>query len=184
MHGHIKGNHASKLIKTGQGTLLLDGDHQSFIGDTLIDSGKISFKGRLGGNCFVKKSSSLSGSGVISKDLTIEEGGSVHLGENDNLSVAGNYLQSESGDIGSKVNRKGKSSLIDVEGVASIEKGIIEISGDYRLCSPYIILTAKEGVEGVFDEPHFTSDNIQLILDYPDRKKVTLRFVPQLVKEC
>lgn len=87
------------LIKTGVGILTLSGTN-TYEGATVIDEGEIKLKSikdkiaQIAGNVYVNNGSTLSGNGVIKKDLT-NDSSIVRPGNTDltNLTVEGTYTQ-------------------------------------------------------------------------------------------
>ncbi|MBE6430242.1 MULTISPECIES: S8 family serine peptidase [Campylobacter] len=87
------------LIKTGAGILTLSGTN-TYEGATVIDEGGLNLKrvsdkgGQIAGNVYVNNSSTLSGNGVIKKDLT-NDSSIVRPGNADltDLTVQGTYTQ-------------------------------------------------------------------------------------------
>ncbi|MCE2983462.1 MAG: autotransporter domain-containing protein [Parachlamydia sp.] len=185
--GEIIGNPESKLIKEGMGTLFLHGNHASFFGDTVINGGILALSGgHLGGNLIANQATRVVGAGSIAKNL-INQDGWIALNANENLTIGGDFFQSEKGECHLQMNRKGECSRIAVGGTASLNDSTLKISGDFRLCCPYVILDANK-IDGSFGESDLVKlpSTIELLKNLEtaeNREKMVLRFVPHLDRE-
>ncbi|MBA2368456.1 MAG: autotransporter domain-containing protein [Candidatus Protochlamydia sp.] len=184
--GGISGSNTSKIIKEGTGSLSLYGKNNSFNGDMEINGGKVILSdSHLGGSLIVNQACTLSGSGSIAKNL-INNDGVIDLNEKDTLKISGHFMQSENSACLLKLNKKGQNSKIEVKGTGTLNNSPLHLSGDVRLCSPYVVFEAEK-IEGDFE---INSENLQLPSlvelvvnqEHADKKeKTTLRFVPNLL---
>jgi fibronectin-binding autotransporter adhesin len=152
--GDISGNGA--LVKTGTGTLILDGV-STFTGNTTVQAGTLEVgdsdtpSALLGGNVQVASNATLRGHGSIGgsviNDGTLWPGGSIGT-----LTVQGNYTQNADGTLIIDVAPNGQSDQLVVNGKAVLggTLNLLEQSGTWQPRTNYTILTASGGLSGQF----------------------------------
>lgn len=152
--GDISGNGA--LLKTGTGTLVLDGVN-AFTGNTTVQAGTLEVgdsntpSALLGGNVQVTSSATLRGHGTIGgsviNDGTLWPGGSIGA-----LTIQGNYTQNADGTLAIDVAPNGQSDQLIVNGKAVLggTLNLLEQSGTWQPRTNYTILTASGGLSGQF----------------------------------
>jgi len=168
------GGAASKLTKTGTGTLILQGNN-TYAGDTIVQDGMLHLQGSLAGNAtvdgghlknngtiagdtLVNAGSTLSGSGVIQGNVeafgTVAPGnsiGTLHVGTN-YVSHSGSVLEIEIEPGGTTPGIH--NDWINVSGQAILDGGTVSVlgaPGNYQVGSTYTFLSATGGVVGTFD---------------------------------
>ena len=145
------------LAKTGDGTLVLDGNN-SFGGNTTVQSGTLEVgdsttpSATLDGNVTVATAGTLRGHGTIDGNVvnngTVWPGGSVGT-----LTIQGNYTQAATGTLNIDATPSGQSDLLAVSGKATIQGGstlVLAQAGNWVPRTNYIILTAGQGITGQF----------------------------------
>ena len=153
--GAISGS--GSLVKSGAGTLLLDGNSGAFAGTTTVQAGTLEVgdagtpSAVLGGNVAIAGGGVLRGHGTIGGDVsnsgTLWAGGSIGT-----LTVRGNYTQATSGVLEVEATPGGPASLLNVGGAASLAGSALVLAdtGTWAAHTDYTILTAAGGVSGQF----------------------------------
>ncbi len=124
--GTILGN--GRIIKTGAGMLTLTGDSSGFSGATMVDGGRLSVNGLLGGTVTVNDGGTLGGSGTVGATV-VADGGRLAPGSSvGNLTIdgdltlsAGAFLDYELGSPGGSAGAPGTSDRIDVVGDLTLD---------------------------------------------------------------
>lgn len=149
-NGILSGN--GTLTQAGTGTLALNSNSSGFTGNLLVDSGTLLLRGLVGGNAFVNNTGTLAGNGTVGGNLTINAGGRISPGESiGTLHVNGNYTQNANSTYVVEIANAGSSDLIDVNGIATLNGGIVEVHTiGLPNFDPYLILHADGGVFGQF----------------------------------
>nr|WP_249274323.1 autotransporter outer membrane beta-barrel domain-containing protein [Parachlamydia sp. AcF125] len=150
IEGTISGIGGS-LAKKGSGRLILNGNH-TFTGCTDIQGG------------------TLAGTGSINGDLTIQTGAIFVPGNHmvGTFNIAGNYLQSAESVLAASIDGSGQSSLVDAQGLASIN-GNLNIhspDGQYHVGTPYLIVRGQKGRNGTFSSCSVTNPYFLPSLEY------------------
>lgn len=153
--GNLQGH--GTIVKEGSSLLNLSQAHSHvshFAGKTIVENGQLALNTTLGGSLVVINKGLLSGNGKVQGNLTLENGGTIAPGNSIGIIHVGrNYLQRDNTTYRVQINGNGKSSLIDVKGIAQLDDGGVSVhtsDGHYQLNSRYSILYAKKGVEGQF----------------------------------
>lgn len=137
---------AGGLIKQGSGTLSLT-NAQSYTGDTRVEGGALDVKGGLGGSkLFVGSNGLVYGSGVFGRG--VENSGRFFNGRDAGATIAGNYLQTASGNLGVWLG-----TPLQVNGTATLQGGQVSILGSrtgYTTTAREILLNTTDGLTGTF----------------------------------
>ena len=144
------------LIKSGTGTLILDGVN-TYTGTTTVQAGTLEVgdsttpSASLAGNVTVAAGGTLRGHGSIDGNVvnngTVWPGGSIGT-----LTINGNYTQGAQGVLNIDATPSGQSDVLAVKGSASIQGSTVVLaqSGNWAARTNYTILTATGGVSGQF----------------------------------
>ena len=134
---------------SGAGTLNLSGTN-TYLGETLLQSGILNLNGSLLGDLNIESSGTLSGNATVHGSLyssgTISPGNSIG-----NVFTTDLYLTSTSVyDV--EVNSAGGSDEIIASGVAQISGGVVVTPDDVNFTTPltYTIISTGTGVTGSF----------------------------------
>ena len=156
MTGALAGT--GKLIKQGDGTLLLGGDASGFTGSTTLATGGLRVDGSLAHSTVAAQGGTvLSGGGTVG-GVVAQAGSTVTPGTGSlaTLSVTGDYHQL-SGSVYAVdvVQNSSRSDRISIGGAAMIDGGaILDITargqGDYTVNDDFTVLTATGGVSGTY----------------------------------
>ncbi len=144
------------LGKRGDSTVTLTGN-STFTGNTVVEAGRLINNGALLGQTSVGTGSTLGGNGTFGSlqvQGTIAPGNSIGT-----LNVVNDYVQSTGSTYEVEVNPDGSSDLIDVGGTATIESNAtvavslypLDASTRFFNAQTFTILTAADGIDGVFD---------------------------------
>lgn len=183
--GSFTGSNSGQITVQGSGTFNLTGPGNSsgFTG-TLNIFNSFALNQIFGGNVFVDAGGTLSGTGTILQNLTVDAGSTIMPGNNSigTMTVGGNYEQ----DPGSTyiVQFCGiQSSLINITGTALINGGQVVA---VPLClppsqTPYLILHAASGRNGHFDGVTLSQpiEGFTPSLVYPNGNDVFLVFAEE-----
>lgn len=179
--GAVSGTGA--IIKDGDGDLKLDGDGSDFTGTGEVNAGTLSVNGDFSNaNFIVNEGGTLGGAGTIGSAAinagTLAPGNSI-----DTLTVAGNLAFTASSTYQVEVDAAGNADSTRVEGNATLgnaQVNVVAASGVYRALTDYTILTAEEGIEGVFGGVETNLAYLNPSLTYTGNS-VTLRLTRNLV---
>ncbi len=156
-NGQLLGN--GNIQKTGYTTLIFGEQTKAnaYAGNTYINEGTLALNTLLGGNVTVS-GGTLSGTGTVGGDLTVNIDSTIAPGNSiGTLHVAGNYTQNPESVYQVQIDSHGASSLIQVNGTATLNGGDVVVSAldnEFDLNTPYTILHADQGVTGAFEEVH------------------------------
>jgi len=142
------------LTKVGPGTQILSGPN-TYKGLTSVQQGTLVLTGSVAGNVSVTSLAGLNGllkgTGTIGGNLLVDNGGAVMPGFNNigTLTIDGNYTQTSTGTYIVLINGMGQSSLLNINGTATLggTLDVISIDGGFAFGVPYHILTAAGGVD-------------------------------------
>lgn len=177
------------LIKTGCGQLAICTDSPAFTGLTSVNQGVLALNALLGGNMDVNNGGTLAGIGTVGSNLTIKNGGTISPGNGSpgTLHVGGNFTQNSGSTYVVHLDFLGNSSLIDVNGTATLNGGDVLVSPNscFNIYQEYVILNADQGRTGEYDSVtgYFnTAYPYKPLLFYTDNQ-VLLEIVPAFL-EC
>jgi outer membrane autotransporter protein len=137
------------VIKSGTGALSLAGS-QTYLGDTLIQSGIINLNGSVSGDVHIQSGGTLSGNatanGSIYSSGTIAPGNSIGEIFTTNLFLFPTSIY----DV--EVNAAGDSDIINASGFAQLAGGVVVTpdSGNFATPLTYTIISTGAGVTGQF----------------------------------
>ncbi|AXA84159.1 autotransporter domain-containing protein [Lysobacter oculi] len=137
---------AGGLIKRGGGTLTLT-EAQSYTGDTRVEAGALDIRQGLGASSLTVGSGGLVyGGGVFARNVS--NSGRFFNGRDAGATLAGNYLQTASGNLGIWLG-----TPLQVNGTATLQGGQVSILGNrsgYTTTSKETLLKANGGLTGTF----------------------------------
>jgi autotransporter-associated beta strand protein len=149
------------LTKQGQGTLVLTGS-STYTGPTTVEAGTLQVNGSIVSPVTVNSGATLSGNGSVA---SVNNSGTVAAGTVTAagiLTTTGNYLQSASGTLMSRIGFSGvmggASSQLKVAGTASLS-GTLNIdntAGAYQVGQSIDLLHSSAGVSGAFSQVDYT----------------------------
>lgn len=151
-------NSGSNITKQGNAILTLTGDNSGFQGLTTVQQGVLNLQSVLGGNVQVDTSTTLTGTGEITGNLTVD--GTISPGNSiGKITVDETYSQSSSGNYIVEINSAGQSDLIVVESNASLAGTVtvISLDGVVNTSISYLIMTIGGTRSGTFDNVVFSS---------------------------
>ena len=151
--GISDGTQPGDLVKTGAGTLTLDGIN-TYSGSTEVASGTLDVEGSVVSAVSVDKGATLTGTGSTG-DMTIASGALVSPGGNavGTLTVNGNLSVASGSSYQVDATDTGNSDLIHATGTATLGGGsVIALAAgtNWNAATKYTILTANSGVNGTF----------------------------------
>ncbi len=169
----------SGRINFASGMTILTADSSAFTGTTTFTGGALRVDGTLGGSVEIGSGGVLAGSGTIGA-TTVSAGGTISPGNSiGTLNVDGD-LTFEAGSIFRvDVDPGGTSSdLIQVDGTARLAGTVwhVGLPGEYRPLSEYTILSATDGLVGIFDGASSDYHFLSALLTYGTHD-VTLQLV-------
>lgn len=176
--GGVLSGASGTLVKSGSGTLTLTGDSSAFLGLTSVQLGRLVLDGQLGGSLVVQSGCTLSGTGSLAENLTIQSGG--HFSGSSPTSVftvSGDYVQN--GTLGVEVDGAGQGSLLDVAGTASLGGTLFVNSQDglYPRNQEILFLSAGGGISGDFTSVQAANPIIVVNLEEsPDHTEFFMNF--------
>lgn len=149
--------------KTGSNTLNILSNSSAFNGTTIIQNGNLALNNEWGGNIFVQSGGTISGNGTVGNHLAVA--GIIAPGNSiGTLTINGNYNQQAGSIYQVQIDEQGESSLIDVLGTATLDKGSavdVTTNGLSQLAPNQSfeanILEASGGVDGTYST--LTSNN-------------------------
>ncbi|WP_224826750.1 M23 family metallopeptidase, partial [Cognatishimia sp. MH4019] len=162
---------AGSLSLRGNGTTTLSGQN-TFVGQTLISSGKLNLTGSLNGDVIVNGNGQLTGvGGQIEGSLFAEERAIIRPGTVDQvgqLRVSGDYQHEDTARYVVSVDSDGRSSKLVIEGTARLEGGAVEVNaiGPLTPSHSFTVLEAGGGIEGTFDVVKVDLPFLKASLDY------------------
>lgn len=132
------------LVKGGSGTLAL-AEAGRFTGATQVNAGGLDVRKGLASNLSIASGAKVWGSGVFGGNVT--NGGTFLGGANTPASIAGNFSQSSTGNLGVWLG-----SALKVTGTASLNgtMSILGVKGGYTTTAKETLLNAGGGVTGTF----------------------------------
>ncbi len=137
------------LDKRGAGTLIMRGTN-TYTGDTGVYGGTLQVTGSIAPSTVtVYREGLLTGTGVVGP--TIVSGIIAPGNSPGTLTIAGNYLQQAGGIYQYEIDAQGKTDLLNVQGVATIEPGAVLLMMNplrLRLNTGYSLITATGGIVG------------------------------------
>ncbi|MGQ3888294.1 autotransporter outer membrane beta-barrel domain-containing protein [Legionella sp. CNM-1927-20] len=156
------------FTKQGIGTLILTGSSPNYSGSVLVNSGNLVVNGVLGGQIDIDSNGRLSGSGTVGTTLvagTLAPGNSMGT-----LTVAGDYTQLPGSVYEVEINPTGQADLINITGTATLLPGsgiyVLKGPGPYKAGTRYTILTAADGVNGIYSSLLQNLPFLDLFLNY------------------
>ncbi|TWB03145.1 autotransporter outer membrane beta-barrel domain-containing protein, partial [Gluconacetobacter diazotrophicus] len=150
----VDGSTAGILVKTGVGTLVLNGN-STYSGGTEISGGTLQVDGSLASSVVADSGTTLSGNGsvgttTIRSGATLSPAGSGAVGT---LTVNGNLTMAAGSNYIVSVNTAGDHDSVRVSGHVSLGSGAITVlaaDGTWNITHPNTIMTATGGVSGTF----------------------------------
>ena len=171
------------LIQRGSGPFIVNGDDSGFAGITAIGAGTATIgddghpAARLGGRADVARGATLTGVGTVGgMDLwgTLSPGGSIGT-----LHVTGNATFEPGSTFSLEANADGRADQLAVGGRVTIEGGnmlVIEQPGEWAPQTTYTIITAGQGVRGMFGGVSANLAFLDAVLSYrPNAVELSLR---------
>ncbi|MFC6447739.1 autotransporter domain-containing protein [Shinella zoogloeoides] len=140
---------AGGLVKSDLGTLILAGNN-TYMGETIVQSGGLSVTGSLAGAVNVAVGGRLGGNGTIG-NTTVN--GVIAPGNSIGTLNVGNITFNSGSIYEVEVNAAGQTDLINASGTATINGGSVQVlagAGNYAPQTQYTILTAAGGRTGTF----------------------------------
>ncbi|WP_322883832.1 autotransporter domain-containing protein [Microvirga lotononidis] len=168
------------LTKAGSGVLELTGS-STLSGPTLVREGRLAVNGSLASSpVTIADGAYLSGKGTVG-GIIAQSGATIAPGNSiGTLNVSGNVNLTEGSNYQVEINAAGQSDWIVATGAAALSGGTVRVLPDqgtgYKADSPYSILSAQGGVNGVFTGPvggefafvtptlHYSHDTVTLTL--------------------
>ena len=160
------------IVKSGTGTINLTGVN-SYLGDTMIQSGTLSLNGSISGDLYIEPSSTLSGNatanGNIYNNGTISPGNSI--GE---VFTTDLYLFPTSV-YNVEINSAGDSDMITASGLAQIDGSVIVSPDDLNFTTPltYTIISTNTGVTGEFSSLTSSVPSLMSLMYNPANVQLT-----------
>lgn len=190
---------AGVLEKIGAGKLTFNTNNSGFTGTTNVRAGYFALESILGGNVNVFGISRFSDNGSVLGNITVNAGGlltgsgnalgdvkirsfgEINPGSGTGIgtfTVGGNYLQESNSTYHVHVDSLGNSSLVDVQGTATLDSGSgvrVSDTDGVSLNTVYRILTAAGGVNGEYSTVSVDNAIIEPTATY-DANNVYLTF--------
>ena len=154
------------VTKSGAGTINLNGAN-TYLGDTLIQSGTLQLNGSVSGDVRINSSGTLSGNatanGNIYNNGTISPGNSIGTISTTNLYTYPTSVYNV------EVNSAGDSDVIIASGFAEIDGSIVVRPDDINFTTPrtYTIITTSTGVTGEFSSLTSTTPSLMSLMYNP-----------------
>lgn len=154
-NGNISGNGA-QLEKHGSGTFILTGTN-TYSGSTLVSGGSLLVHGFLGSSAVTVQGGALLGGNGIVPDSLVQSNGILSPGNSiGTLTINGDLTMAAGSNLLAEVESYGPADLVQVTGNALLNGGTVvaEAGGQlrYRPINFYTILTAHNGINGIFDQ--------------------------------
>ncbi len=145
---------AGGLIKSGSGTLVLNGDN-TYSGPTRVDEGRLAVMGSITSPTFVGYDGMLAGRGTVRgavwNEGYVTPGNASLLGA---LTIDGDFVNTETGLIVGQIVPGGLTNQLAITGAADLEGGAVGVlitPGLYRTSFTQALVTAGQGVTGRFE---------------------------------
>lgn len=145
---------AGGLIKSGSGTLVLNGDN-TYSGATRVDEGLLAVMGSIRSPTFVGYDGVLAGRGTVRgavwNEGYVAPGDASLVGD---LTIDGDFVNTETGLIVSQITPLGLTNHLTITGAADLEGGAVGVlitPGLYRTSFTQALVTAEQGVTGRFE---------------------------------
>ncbi len=169
--GMLSSSPGGKFIKIGTGSFTLTGDNSGYLGPVFIELQTFFLENIVGGDVTVANGGILSGSGTVGGNLLVMDGGTVAPTPGiSTLHVNGTFVQEPGGTYQVFYNGAGQSTLLDIDGTATLGGRVLALStdGSYSTVTRYRILHADGGVLGTFESGLSANPMLRLILTYDD----------------
>ncbi|QRI63769.1 autotransporter domain-containing protein [Shinella sp. PSBB067] len=143
------------ITKSGSGALTLSGDNSAYAGTTEVAAGTLIVSDSLGGSIQILSGGALSGNGSVGA-TSIGTGGTLTpggAGAIATMNVGGNLEIASDASYVVNTDAAGNSDFVHVSGQASLGGGSvvsIAANGNWLVSTNYTILTADDGILGVF----------------------------------
>jgi uncharacterized protein with beta-barrel porin domain len=163
------------LTKSGTGIISLNGVN-SYMGDTLIQSGIVNLNGSVSGDVNIQSGGTLSGNATANGNIynsgTISPGNSIGTIFTTNLFLLPTSIYTV------EVNSAGASDMIIATGFAQISGGVMVTPDDLNFTAPvtYTILSASGGVTGAFSSLTSSTPSLMSLIYNP--LTVQLTYLP------
>lgn len=153
-------------------------DQSAFAGTTTVSGNTLVVSHTLGGTTIVGDGGLVKGNGTL-HTLTVNQGGRVAPGNSIGITHVTNASFAPGSVYEVELNSAGQSDQILATGTTTLTGGTVMAIPypDYRLDSPYTILTATGGVTGAFDDSVSSTPFLSALLSY-DARNVYLTLTP------
>ena len=163
------------LIMSGLGTVQLNGTN-TYMGNTLIQSGTLNLNGSINGNLQIESSGTLSGNATIGD--RIYNSGNISPGNSIGQVLTTDLYLEPTSIYNVEVNSLGNSDQIIASGIVELNGGIVvsSESGSFTAPLTYTILSAGSGITGTFSSLTSTVPSLMNLL-YSD-SSIELVYLP------